>query len=174
MWLWRWISLLWKPACFIWTGSPSLFLNYANPLHMSIFLLPPHPIYNCPVCDEAMSEVPEGKLLNWERRKHIFIHECFQVLPSLLSPSASLPFFPSGIEHAASRFGLVGFFVCFFFFLLPKGSVWDWGMPGSPEEEDKEGVGDSVGLSRKKAGLASSSFPLHLLLTTSSPLFTTF
>lgn len=71
---------------------------------MSIFLLLPHPIYNCPMCDEAMSEVPEGKLLNWERRKHIFIRERFQVLPSLLSPSASLPFFPSRTEHAASRF----------------------------------------------------------------------
>lgn len=92
------------------------FLCYANPLHMSIFLLLPHPIYNCPMCDEAMSEVPEGKLLNWERRKHIFIHERFQVLPSPLSPSASLPFFPSRTEHAASRF------VCdFFFFSAAQG-----------------------------------------------------
>lgn len=88
---------------------------------MSIFLLPPHPTYNCPMCDEAMSEVPEGKLLNWARRKHIFIHECFQVLPSLLSPSASLLFIPSGIKHAASRFGLVGFFWVFFFFFAAQG-----------------------------------------------------
>ena len=77
----------------VFEQAPILSLwHYANPLHMSIFLLHPHPIYNCPACDEAVSEVPEGKLLNWERRKRIFMHERFQVLPSLLSPSASLLF----------------------------------------------------------------------------------
>ena len=61
---------------------------------MSILLLRPSPFYNRPVCDEAVSEVPEGKLSSQEGRKHIFIRERFQVLPSLLSSLTSLPVLP--------------------------------------------------------------------------------
>lgn len=144
-------------ACLlILTGSYSLFWCHAEPLHMPILLLHPHPLYNCPSCDEAMSEVPEGKLLNWEGRKHIFIHERFQVLPSLLSPAASFPFLP-----------LRDWAYCFQVSAAP-GPVWDWGMPWS--HEDREGVGKTVGWLRKKTDLANFSFPLHLLSNDFFPL----